>query len=132
MTTVFIVDDDQSITLFLRLLLEGMGFQIIGTASNGQIAIDKIKILSEKPDILIMDYRMPIMDGIEATVEIRKLNVQILVIFTTADDEIREKALEVGAFDVVSKPFKFEELLNSINSTIDKKNKNEIIKYKIG
>ncbi len=121
MATVFIVDDDLSIMKLIKMLLEGNGFQVVGTALNGQIAIDKIRTLSEKPDVVIMDYRMPIKNGIEATVEIMKMSNRSKIIFASADDEIKEEALEVGVLSVVSKPFNFEELLSSIKNSLNEK-----------
>jgi len=115
MATVFIVDDDLSIVKLTKLLLEGSGFQVIGTAANGQIAVSKIISLSEKLDFVIMDYRMPIMDGIEATREILKIIDHLKIIFATADEDIKEQALKVGAIAVVNKPFNFDELLTTIN-----------------
>ena len=119
MTTILIVDDDRSITLLLKLLLDGNGIQVVGTAANGQIAINKLRNLSEKPDIVLIDYRMPIMDGIEASIEILKMTDPPTIIFTTADHQIREKALEIGAFSVVNKPFEFEELFAVIEKTLN-------------
>ncbi len=52
MTTVFIVDDEMAIVELIKLLLEENGLQVIGTAFNGQIAINKINTLSEKPDVV--------------------------------------------------------------------------------
>ena len=101
------------------MLLEGYGFQVVGTAFNGQIAIDKFKKISEKPDVVIMDYRMPIKNGIETTIEILKMNNHSKIIFATADEEINEHALKVGAIGAINKPFDFEELLNSNNDALD-------------
>lgn len=68
-----------------------------------------------------MDYRMPIKNGIEATVEILKIGCQSKIIFATADEDIKEHALKVGAFSVVNKPFNFNELINNINEILKKK-----------
>ncbi len=105
------------------LLLEGFGFQVIGTASNGQIAIDKIRALSEEPDVVLMDYRMPIKDGIEATIEILKMGCRSRIIFATADEDIKSEALKVGAFRVITKPFDFDQLLAVINEAENNKNR---------
>lgn len=114
MSTIQIVEDDQSTLKLLKLLLEGYGYEIIGIAINGQMAIDQYKSFLNKPDVVLMDYRMPIKDGIEASIEILNMNNQTKIIFITADEDIKNHALEIGAIDVVAKPFDFNELLNSI------------------
>lgn len=101
------------------MLLEGWGFQVVGTAINGQKAIDKFRALPEKPDVVIMDHRMPIKNGIEATIEILNMTNRSRIIFATADEDIKELALRIGAFSVVNKPFDFDELLNSINEALN-------------
>ncbi len=101
------------------MLLEGHGFKVIGTASNGQEGVNKIKSAIKKPDIILMDYRMPIKDGIEATREIIQTGYRSKIIFATADGEIKEEALKMGAFNVVKKPFDFNMLLSSINEALN-------------
>lgn len=104
----------------LEDFLEAYEFKVIGTAADGQIAIDKFKSLLEKPDVILMDYRMPIKNGIEATVEILKLGYQSKIIFATADISIKEQAVKVGAYSVVNKPFNFGELMKTINDVLEK------------
>ena len=120
MSSIQIVEDDQSTAKILRLLLQGHGYEIVAIAINGQMAIDQYKSLVIKPDIVLMDYRMPIKNGIEASIEILKLNHRTKIIFTTADEEIKDEALKIGAVDVVAKPFDFDELLGSISKIIKK------------
>ncbi len=103
----------------LKRFLEVSGFKVIGTAADGQIAIDKFKSLTDKPDVILMDHRMPIKNGIEATVEILKIGCQSKIIFTTADINIKEHALKVGACSVVNKPFSLDELINNINEVLE-------------
>jgi len=69
---------------------------------------------------MLMDYRMPIKNGIEATVEILKHGCQSKIIFATADVSIKAHALKVGAFSVVNKPINFDELINKINEILKK------------
>lgn len=121
MATVFIIDDDQSILRLIRILLEGNGFQVVETAVNGQIAINKFRALPEKPDIILMDYRMPIKNGLEATIEILKMGYHSRIIFETADEIIKQQALKVGVFSVIIKPFDLNELLNSIDDALNDK-----------
>ena len=104
----------------LENLLEEHGFKVIGTAADGQTAIDKFNSLPTKPDVILMDYRMPIKNGIEATVEILKNGCTSKIIFATADIGIKEQALKVGATSVINKPFYFHELINKINEVLKK------------
>ena len=115
-----IVEDDLSVMKLLVMLLEGFGFQVIETALNGEIAVKKFISLAEKPDIILMDYRMPIKNGIDASIEIIKINDHAKIIFATADERIKDRALKIGAIDVISKPFDFEKLIESINRAIGK------------
>jgi len=111
MATTFNVDDDLLNAKPINELLEERGFQVNGTAFNGQIIIEKPKILQEKPDVVIMDYRNLIMKGIVATFEILNIINRSRIISATADEDIKEKALEIGGFSFVCKPFNFEEML---------------------
>lgn len=95
------------------------GFQIIGVAKNGQEAIDKFKLFSEKPDIIIMDHRMPIKSGIDATKEIISLGKNPKIIFASADKTVREEALSIGAVGFIEKPFDFKELVEKIKEVLN-------------
>ena len=104
----------------LENLLEAHGFKAIGTAADGQTAIDRFNSLPTKPDVGLMDYRMPNKNGIEATVEILKNGYPSKIIFATSDIYIKEQALKVGATSVINKPFNFHELINKINEVLKK------------
>ena len=56
------------------MVLEAYGYSVIGKAKNGQEAVDMYRSFSNKPDVIIMDHRMPVKDGIEATKEILQIN----------------------------------------------------------
>ncbi len=102
-------------------MLEISGHKDIGTAVNGQVALDNFKNLPEEPDIVIMDNRMPIKNGIEATVEILKISNHSIIIFASADARIKEEALKAGAFSFIDKPFDINELLNGISEALKEK-----------
>lgn len=99
----------------LKFMLEGNGHVVVGTVFNGLAAIELYKSLADKPRIILMDHRMPIKDGLEASKEILLLDSSAHIIFTTADSEIIEEALKIGAFCVIKKPFDFNELFDSID-----------------
>lgn len=121
-TTVLIVEDDLSLQNLYKMILGASGFSIIGTANNGEEAVKLFMKLEEKPDIILMDHRMPIKNGLEATIEILKISKHPKIIFASADRTIKEKALSIGAVYFLEKPFGVEQLI----TVIKKSNKNHI------
>ena len=92
---------------------------IIDTASNGQMAVDRIREKGvDAYDFVLMDIQMPIMDGYEATSLIRKLpngdKLKILAFSANAFEEDKEKSLKVGMNGHIAKPLKIDELLNEL------------------
>ena len=116
--TVLIVDDDISILKLLRLVLEEKGYEVIDTALDGQIAIDLYKSYPIKPDVVLMDYNMPVKDGIKATKEILELDKNARIIIISGIIRIKELALESGAVDFVIKPFSIQNLLKNMNKLV--------------
>ncbi|RKX84129.1 MAG: hypothetical protein DRP58_07690, partial [Spirochaetes bacterium] len=104
---VLVVDDT---IVFRKIisdsLLEIPGVEIVGSASNGKLALQKIEEL--KPDIITLDIEMPIMNGIEVLEVIKKesINVGVIVLsaLTVKGGDMTIKALNLGAFDFITKP----------------------------
>lgn len=113
---ILVVDDEENITLFIKMGLEDEGF-IVHTAPDGIEAISLAKEL--KPNVIILDIMMPGMDGYEVCSEIKK-SIKTSIIMLTAKDEIddRVKGLNLGADDYMIKPFSFKELLARINARL--------------
>ncbi|MCD1295474.1 response regulator [Methanocella sp. CWC-04] len=112
---IAIVEDEQELINIYKLILKRMGVPIIFIAYDGHDAVKKFSSSEQKPDIIIMDHRLPIMTGLEATEEILKMKPQTRVIFISADEDIRDKALEAGAVAFIKKPAS----LSVINDTVD-------------
>jgi two-component system chemotaxis response regulator CheY len=119
---IMVVDDDVPTQILLKKILMINGFRVVNFANNGCDAIEKYKSListsNDKPDIILMDHHMPLKTGIEAMKEIQKLNGEVKVIFTSADFQIKEKALANGAVDFIKKPFNAKDILKSINNAL--------------
>lgn len=90
------------------------GYQVIGEAKNGEEAISLFNSFQKKPDIVLMDYRMPIKNGIEATKKILKIYSKSKIIFTSADNSIKQEALSIGAKSFLDKPFSITDLIIEI------------------
>ncbi len=102
---VLIVDDEHLARQRLRKLLSStVGCQIIGEAETGEDALRKTQ--ASQPDVVLMDIRMPGMDGIEAASYINRMDKPPAIIFTTAYSEHALKAFETHAIDYLLKPIK--------------------------
>jgi two-component system chemotaxis response regulator CheY len=119
MVTIFIVDDDQSLQRLYILILTEAGFEIIDTALNGKVAVEKFLSFKEKPDIILMDHRMPIKNGLDAMIEILQIETHEKIIFASADISIKQKALSLGACEFIDKPFNMSKLLTTIQRVIN-------------
>lgn len=110
---LLIVEDEIGIQNFLKQGLEEEGF-IIDTASNGIEGLDKFS--TGNYDLLLLDWMMPQLTGLELCKKIRETNSQVPIIFLTAKDTVQEtiEGLKSGANDYIKKPFSFEELLERI------------------
>jgi len=72
-----------------------------------------------KPDVILMDFRMPFKNGLEVTKEILKIDNNSKIIFTSADNSIKNLALSIGVISFKEKPFKHEKLIKNINKIIE-------------
>ena len=95
-----------------------MGDYSVEFSTNGRDAVDNYRILSEKPKVIIMDHRMPVMNGFDAMIEILQLDGGTKIIFASADTTMRDLSISMGATAFLSKPFKIEDLMHLINKAI--------------
>jgi two-component system response regulator AtoC len=107
---ILVVDDDESIRIMLSAVLGKEGFEVI-CANDGLRALEIFRTIS--PDVVLMDVRMPEMNGLQALEEMRKLRKDTTVIFMTAFAAVETavQAIKLGAFDYIIKPFDIEEIL---------------------
>jgi len=113
---ILIADDDPSIRLVLRHIMERTGYHVI-EAGNGVEAIQLT--IRQVPDLILMDAVMPEMDGFRATAEIKKItefhSTPILMATSLDDDQSIDRAFEVGACDYITKPFNYSVLRHRIS-----------------
>jgi two-component system response regulator MprA len=117
MPTVLIVDDDQRLLRMLRRTLSYEGFDVV-TAANGQEGLDQVQ--AHRPDVIVLDWLMPEMDGIEMVKVLRDEDNRATVLMLTARDAIenRVEGLESGADDYLVKPFAPEELVARVRALL--------------
>lgn len=109
---VLIVDDEPFINELYADLLATRGHEVVGVALDGEQSLDQYA--PARPDVVIMDYRMPVMDGIEATERILEQDRTARIVIVTADVRIAEAAFAVGARGFLRKPFSMEDLFDAI------------------
>ena len=116
--TILVADDDASIRSLLKQLLADEGFAVL-EASTGVEVVEKVKEAS--PDLVVMDVRMPELDGIEALSRIKathpKTAVLIMTAFGSSNAAIR--AMELGAFDYITKPFEIDKISHTVKRVLD-------------
>jgi CheY-like chemotaxis protein len=117
---ILIADDKRENLLLLKSLLEGVGFVVL-EAQNGQEAVAAFK--KERPDLIWMDMRMPVMDGYEATRQIRRCPggdaVPIIAITASAYSEQSADILAAGCDDIVFKPFRAHEIFEMMGRQLE-------------
>ncbi|MBC8062152.1 MAG: response regulator [Clostridiaceae bacterium] len=115
MKRVLITDDAVFMRLSLKAMLEKNGFEVVGEAENGAVAVEKYKIL--KPDIVTLDITMPVMDGLEALKKIRAFDkgARIMMISAMGQESIVREAVMAGALGFVIKPFNEETIVKAFN-----------------
>ncbi len=118
MASVFIVEDDVFILRLYEIFLRSSKFSVIGKAKNGDEAVASYKLMSTKPDLIIMDNRMPVKSGIEALKEILEIDSQAKIMIVSADRSIEKIAKSVGAVAFMEKPFSLKILVENINNVI--------------
>lgn len=118
MAKVLIVDDAAFMRMMVKDILEKNGFQVIGEASNGAIAVELYK--KERPDVVTMDITMPDMDGIQAVKAIKEFDPSAKVVMCSAmgQQSMVMDAIKAGAKDFIVKPFQADRVLEAIRKAI--------------
>lgn len=106
---VLIADDDPIIRLDLKQMLENLDYSVVAEAGDGQQAVEMARL--HKPDVCILDVKMPVMDGIEAVTIISDEGIAPAILLTAySDRELVDRAKAAGVFAYLVKPFKPSDL----------------------
>ena len=118
MIRVLFVDDDKKLQEIYSTLFPIQDIHLVAQAYDGHQAVDLYASMSEKPDVVLMDQRMPRMDGITATNKILEIDPDAKVIFLSADDATESRAMNVGASMFLAKPVSMHWLVDSIKNVM--------------
>ena len=114
--TVLVVDDEQTLVAALKYNLERDGYRVV-TAGDGEAAVNLAR--SERPDLLLLDLMLPVMDGLEVCRILRReMKLPILMLTAKGEEVDKVVGLELGADDYVTKPFGMRELMARVRALL--------------
>ena len=116
---VVVAEDEALIRLDLVEMLTEAGYDVVGQAGDGEVAIELTE--KEKPDLVVMDVKMPKLDGISAAERIAKQRIAPVVILTAfSQRDLVERARDAGAMAYLTKPFTIEDLIPAIELAVSR------------
>lgn len=123
---ILIIEDEIGISNFLKQGLEEENYQVL-VAHNGLDGLEMA--LKQVPDLILLDWMLPKMQGIDVCINIRNSGSQVPILFLTAKDTVQETidGLKAGANDYIKKPFSFDELLERIKIHFRSAKTNQIL-----
>jgi len=115
---IMVVDDAMFMRATVRRILEQAGYEVIGEAENGQLAVQRYGEL--KPDAVLMDITMPVMDGVAAAKEILASDPKAVVLMCTAigQQNMVIEAIRAGVKDYIIKPFQAERVVEGVQKAL--------------
>lgn len=114
--SIFIVEDEPDTVELYTEIVELYGYEVVDCANNGLEAVAKFANMQRKPDIIIMDHRMPLKGGIEASKEILELEPGTRIIFASADYDVEPEAKRLGINTFLKKPFSLQKLIHELEN----------------
>jgi len=130
MNNILIIDDDDLIRGFLKSVLKKAGYKVI-EAADGETGLKYVK--DHKPDLVVTDYKMPGISGLDVLQELVRTNPGLPVIMLTAygDVALTIKSIQAGAYDFIEKPVKNHELLEAIQNGVKASSQSKSLKQVI-
>ncbi|MBM2839465.1 MAG: sigma-54-dependent transcriptional response regulator [Deltaproteobacteria bacterium] len=115
---IVVIDDEASTRRLMEQTLKKQGYEVL-LASNGYEGLRIV--MEENPDVTLLDIKLPDTNGIELLQKIRELNSDTVVIMATAMDDLKVavKAMKLGAYDYINKPFHIDDLILTVNKAMD-------------
>jgi two-component system chemotaxis response regulator CheY len=112
---VAIVDDERSLVEVYRKIMETRGIPVCFVAYDGEDAVRRFEEQNPRPCVVLMDYRMPGLNGIQAMIRILTMDPETKFIFISADEGVRDDAIRAGAVRFLQKPASIREIMTAIN-----------------
>ena len=118
-TRVVIAEDEALIRLDLKEMLEEEGYSVVGEAGDGELAVELAE--EHRPDLVILDVKMPVLDGISAAERIAKQHIApVLMLTAFSQRDLVERARDAGAMAYLVKPFSKSDLVPAIEMAVSR------------
>lgn len=117
---VAVVDDEKLLTDLVVRMLELNGIKTSFKAYDGHEAVQKFRECNPKPEIVIMDYRLPATTGVEVMREMRQTDSSSKFVFISADTEVKDEALQAGAVMFMAKPVSMKDLIDALEQVVER------------
>jgi len=120
-TRILIVDDNKDVLYGLKIILELENFEVAGLCTNAKEAIEFLE--KRHADVVLMDIRMPVMDGIEGTfnIKVRFPSVRVIILTTFCEEDYIKKSLSFGADGYILKSSDAQHIIDTIHAVLDGK-----------
>ena len=118
MVSIFIIDDEAILHRLYKDVFAIKGHQVVADAFDGEEAVKKYTDMNPKPEVIILDHRMPNKDGLEAMKEILDIEPSAKIVFISADANVREQALNGGARSFGLKPVTIRHMLDLVEKAV--------------
>ena len=129
--TVVVAEDEALIRLDIVEILKDQGFDVVAETDNGKTAVELAQ--KHRPDLVLMDVKMPIMDGITAAEEIAKEQIAPVVLLTAfSQKELVDRAVDAGAMAYVVKPFTPNDLIPAIEEAMSRYEQIRALEKEVG
>lgn len=116
--SVAIVDDEVQLVRTYELLFKRRHIPMAFAAYNGEEAVEKFKKADPRPGVVIVDYRLPDMSGLETMKRILAIDPNTRIVFISGDEGVRQESLDAGATVFMKKPTPIKEITETINALI--------------
>lgn len=113
-TRIFVVEDEKAFVDVYQKIFDIINFEIADWAFSGEEAVGMYRNMKERPALIIMDHRLPKMNGVETMIEILRMDPDAKVLFVSADERSRTLAMNNGAVDFIQKPFSLAQFISII------------------
>ncbi len=118
MVSIFIIDDEAILHRLYKDVFAIKGHEVVADAFDGEEAVNKFRDMDPKPEVIILDHRMPNKDGLEAMKDILEMEPAARIVFISADANVREQALDGGAKSFGLKPVTIRHMLDLVEKAV--------------